>query len=66
MKEYKLLLVDDDPFILEGIGEDLEKHGYQVTRAESGETAATLLNSETCTGVMRLVVVPSPSWPYSL
>ena len=45
MKKYKLLLVDDDPFILEGIGEDLEKNGYQVTRAESGETAATLLKS---------------------
>ena len=45
MKEYKLLLVDDDPFILEGIGEDLERNGYQVTRASNGETAVELLES---------------------
>ena len=45
MKDYKLLLVDDDPFILEGIGEDLESNGYQVTRASSGETAFDLLES---------------------
>ena len=45
MKDYKLLLVDDDPFILEGIGEDLESNGYQVTRASSGEAAVALLES---------------------
>jgi YesN/AraC family two-component response regulator len=45
MKEYKLLLVDDDPFILEGIGEDLEINGYQVARASSGEAAVDLLES---------------------
>jgi DNA-binding NtrC family response regulator len=45
MKEYHLLLVDDDPFILEGIGEELENNGYQVTRASSGETAVDLLES---------------------
>ena len=45
MKKYKLLLVDDDPFILEGIGEDLERNGYHVTRASSGETAIELLES---------------------
>jgi DNA-binding NtrC family response regulator len=38
-KNYNLLLVDDDPFILEGIGEDLERHGYCVTRVHSGEEA---------------------------
>jgi hypothetical protein len=27
MQEYHLLLVDDDPFILEGIGEELENNG---------------------------------------
>ena len=46
MKEYKLLLVDDDPFILEGIGEDLERNGYHVTRASNGETAVELLESD--------------------
>jgi DNA-binding response OmpR family regulator len=39
MKNCSLLLVDDDPFILEGIGEDLEGKGYQVTRADSGDAA---------------------------
>lgn len=43
MKKYNLLLVDDDPFILEGIGEDLERKGYQVTRAASGDEAVELL-----------------------
>ncbi len=45
MKKCNLLLVDDDPFILEGIGEDLESNGYQVTRASSGESAVELLES---------------------
>ena len=45
MKKYNLLLVDDDPFILEGIGEELESNGYQVTRASSGEAAVQLLES---------------------
>ena len=45
MEKHKLLLVDDDPFILEGIGEDLERNGYHVTRASNGETAVELLES---------------------
>ena len=45
MKEHKLLLVDDDPFILEGIGEGLERNGYHVTRASNGETTVELLES---------------------
>ncbi|MCU0559070.1 MAG: response regulator [Desulfobacterales bacterium] len=43
MKNYNVLLVDDDPFILEGIGEDLEHRGYRVTRADSGEMAIQIL-----------------------
>jgi DNA-binding NtrC family response regulator len=43
MEKNHLLLVDDDPFILEGIGSDLEIHGYRVTRASSGEMAVDLL-----------------------
>jgi DNA-binding NtrC family response regulator len=43
MENNNLLLVDDDPFILEGIGSDLEINGYRVTRASSGETAVDLL-----------------------
>jgi len=45
MKKYNLLLVDDDPIILEGLAEDLENHGYLVTRASSGEQAIELLPS---------------------
>jgi DNA-binding response OmpR family regulator len=43
MRNCNLLLVDDDPFILDGIGEDLEGKGYQVTRADSGDAAVRLL-----------------------
>ena len=43
MRKHNLLLVDDDPFILEGTGEDLKQNGYQVTRADSGEKAVWLL-----------------------
>jgi len=45
-KKYSLLLVDDDPFILEGIGEDLEGRGYHVTRVNSGEKAVDLLQRQ--------------------
>jgi len=44
---YNLLLVDDDPYILEGIGEDLENTGYQVTCADSGNKAVKLLEKYT-------------------
>jgi DNA-binding NtrC family response regulator len=44
MKQYNLLLVDDDPIILEGLGEDLESRGYLVTRASSGDRAMELLH----------------------
>ena len=39
MRKYDVLLVDDDPFILTGIGQNLENEGYEVTLAESGEKA---------------------------
>jgi DNA-binding response OmpR family regulator len=43
VKEQTILLVDDDPFILTGIGQSLETEGYRVTTAESGELALELL-----------------------
>jgi DNA-binding response OmpR family regulator len=43
MRKYKLLLVDDDPFILTGIGKDLENEGYEVVTAQSGEKAVALV-----------------------
>ncbi len=35
----ELLLVDDDPAILTGVGMTLERAGYRVDRADSGEAA---------------------------
>lgn len=43
MRGYSILLVDDDPFILTGIGQDLESEGYSVTTASNGEKAIELL-----------------------
>jgi YesN/AraC family two-component response regulator len=43
MKKYNILLIDDDPLILEGLGGYLETNGYHVTRASSGEMAVDLL-----------------------
>jgi len=44
MKAYEILLVDDDPFILKGVGKDLEAEGYRVTTADCGERAIEWLN----------------------
>lgn len=43
MRRANILLVDDDPFILTGIGKDLEGEGYEVTTADSGERAIGLM-----------------------
>lgn len=45
MGKHRILLVDDDPFILEGIGADLENQGFKVTKAVSGDQAVELLAS---------------------
>lgn len=39
MREYEVLLVDDDPFILRTVGPALESQGYHVTTAENGKEA---------------------------
>ena len=44
MHIYKILLVDDDPLVLKGFGNDLEGKGYQVTTAKSGKKAIEWLN----------------------
>lgn len=44
MRKYSILLVDDEPLITIGVGNDLEKKGYEVTTADSGEKAIELLN----------------------
>ena len=43
-RQYSILLVDDDPHIVNVIGNNLEETGYRVTRADSGEKAFELLN----------------------
>jgi DNA-binding response OmpR family regulator len=43
MEKNSILLVDDDPFILEGIGADLENQGFKVSRSDSGDRALKLL-----------------------
>ena len=38
-KDIKILLVDDEPDILEIVGYNLEQAGYQVFKAENGKEA---------------------------
>jgi YesN/AraC family two-component response regulator len=46
MMKYKILLVDDDKFILQSIGSILEKNGYQVTKADSGQKAIDVIKKQ--------------------
>ena len=43
MRKYKILLVDDDLFILKAIGPALEDKGYQVSTAAAGEEAIEIM-----------------------
>ncbi|WP_462318717.1 response regulator transcription factor [Marinilabilia sp.] len=43
---YKILLVDDEPDILEFIGYNLKKEGFKVSTANNGEDALKLAQSE--------------------
>ncbi len=43
MENHSILLVDDDPLIISAIEKVLEKKGYQITSADSGEKAVELL-----------------------
>jgi YesN/AraC family two-component response regulator len=43
MRKYRILLVDDDIFILTGIAKDLESEGYNITTADNGSRAIELL-----------------------
>jgi DNA-binding response OmpR family regulator len=46
MEKHEILLVDDDPNILEATGWALKDQGYQVTPATGGGTALELLNAK--------------------
>ncbi|NND08015.1 MAG: response regulator transcription factor [Saprospiraceae bacterium] len=39
---YKILIVDDEPDILEFVGYNLQREGYQIAQAENGHDAVTL------------------------
>ena len=41
-KDIKILLVDDEPDILEIVGYNLSAEGYQVIKGENGEEAVEL------------------------
>jgi len=43
MEKNHILLVDDDHYILEGIGADLESQGFHVTKTDRGNLALQLL-----------------------
>ncbi|MEW6188296.1 MAG: response regulator [Thermodesulfobacteriota bacterium] len=46
MAEYKILIVEDDPDILELLHFNLEKAGYRTLRAEDGEQALPLARKQ--------------------
>ena len=47
-KDIKILLVDDEPDILEIIGYNLSNEGYQIITAENGELETPLINGADC------------------
>ena len=59
MMKYSILLIDDEPLILKGTGNDLARKGYQVTTVDSGEKAIALLEKDTVDLVITdLVMAP--------
>ncbi len=46
MRNHSILLVDDDPIILIGIGKILENDGYDIDTAESGEIAFKMIDDK--------------------
>lgn len=46
MRKYEMLLVDDDPLVLDSIGTVLENKGNRIITAENGKKALELLDKE--------------------
>lgn len=46
VSDYKILLVDDEPDILEFVGYNLKKEGYQVSTASNGREAIQIAKKE--------------------
>ena len=57
-REYKILLVDDEPDILEFLGYNLKKEGYQVFSASNGKDAIQLARVEIPHLVLLDVMMP--------
>ncbi|PWD99503.1 response regulator transcription factor [Marinilabilia rubra] len=55
---YKILLVDDEPDILEFIGYNLKKEGFKVSTANNGEDALKLAQSESPHLIILDVMMP--------
>ena len=56
-KDSRILLVDDDPYVLTGLGESLEQEGYRVTTAQSGQQALRALKQESFDLVLTDLVI---------
>ncbi|NLM88628.1 MAG: response regulator, partial [Syntrophomonadaceae bacterium] len=46
MKQYKILVVDDEDYIVELVKFNLEKEGYQVIVANDGRSALNMVQAE--------------------
>ncbi len=56
--EYKILLVDDEPDILEFLSYNLKKEGYNVFTANNGKEAVTVAKKETPHLIILDVMMP--------
>ena len=56
--EYKILLVDDEPDILEFLSYNLKKEGYNVFTANNGKEAVTIAKKETPQLIILDVMMP--------
>ncbi|MCP4111687.1 MAG: response regulator [Desulfobacteraceae bacterium] len=46
MKEYEILLVDDDPIALRAFGSNLEAEGYSVTTVDNGQDSIEMMTQK--------------------
>jgi EAL domain-containing protein (putative c-di-GMP-specific phosphodiesterase class I) len=54
----RVLLVDDDPLVLRGVGRVLNQHGYEVTTATNGQDAAQLVDQHSYDVVLSDIAMP--------
>jgi len=57
----KLLIVDDEPHILELVGAILESNGYEVEKADNGKDALAKLDTESFDLVLLDMMMPGMS-----